>query len=123
MWQALIGPVVNGVSGFFRDRAAIKKAKVEGEIAVIQQASQNAADWERIHAQASASSWKDEFWTIIFAVPLVMGFIPGMTEFVVAGFASFASMPEWYQYTLVTMVLASFGIRITDRVKNALGKK
>ena len=123
MWQALIGPVVNGVSGFFRDRAAIKKAKVEGEIAVIQQASQNAADWEKIHAMASGSSWKDEFWTIIFAVPLVMGFIPGMTEFVIAGFESFAAMPEWYQYTLVTMVLASFGIRVTDRVKNALGKK
>ena len=122
MWNLIAGPIISGITGYFKDKAAIKKAKVEGEINAIQQASQNAADWEKIHAKGSQSSWKDEFWTIIFAVPLVLGFIPGAQEHVTAGFNSFADMPEWYQYTLVTMVLASFGIRITDRIKKGLGK-
>ena len=121
MWNLIAGPIISGISGFFKDRAAIKKATVEGEIHAIQTASQNLADWEQLHAKGSQTSWKDEFWTIIFAIPLVFAFIqvswfdgPAIAR---AGFAAFAEMPDWYQYTLVTMVLASFGIRVTDKIK------
>ena len=114
--------LLDGVIGWFKGKSAIKKAKVEGEIANIANASKNTADWERLHAKGSQTSWKDEFWTIVFAIPLIMGFIPGGEEYTKAGFAALGEMPEWYQYTLVTMVLASFGIKMTGTVKKLMGK-
>ena len=122
MWNLLLGPVVKGVTNYFTNKQRITQAKVDGEVAVLKQASQNVSEWEKVHAKGSQTSWKDEFWTIIFAVPLVMGFIPGMKVYADAGFEALTTMPEWYQYTLVTMVLASFGIRVTSTVKNMLGK-
>ena len=119
MWNLIAGPIISGITGFFKDKAKIKQAKVEGEIQAIQTASQNLADWEQLHAKGSQTSWKDEFWTIIFSIPLVLAFIqfswfdgPAIAS---AGFEAFSAMPDWYQYTLVTMVLASFGIRLKDK--------
>ncbi len=117
MWNL----IVPGVIDWFKGKLAIKKAKMDGEIHVLKQASQNIADWEQIHAKGSQTSWKDEFWTIIFAIPLVLGFV-GFEDVTHKGFAALSAMPDWYQYTLVTMVLASFGIRMNNLVKSYLKK-
>jgi hypothetical protein len=118
----ILDMVVGGVIGWFKDKSAIKKAKVEGEIKAIHNASQNTADWEQLHAKGSQTSWKDEFWTLVFSVPLIMGFVPGGEVYTARGFEALSTMPEWYQYTLVTMVLASFGIKMSGSVKKMLGK-
>lgn len=121
MWNLLLGPIVSGVTEYFKGKQKLKQAKVEGEIAVIKSASQNVADWEKIHAKGSQSSWKDEFWTLVFSVPLIMGFV-GYSAEATKGFEALSAMPDWYQYTLVTMVLASFGIRMNSMVKGYLKK-
>ncbi len=121
MWNLIAGPIISGITGFFKDKAKLKQAKLDGEIKVIQSASQNISDWEKIHAKGSQTSWKDEFWTVIFAVPLIMGFI-GYSAEAQKGFEALKAMPDWYQYTLVTMVLASFGIRVNNVVKSYLKK-
>ena len=56
-------------------------------------------------------SWKDEWLTILFSIPLILAFIPGMEEVVANGFAQLQAMPEWYQYSLGVIVAASFGVR------------
>jgi len=119
MWNLLLGPIVSGVKDYFKNRGEIKKAKVLGEIAVIQSASQNISDWEKIHAKGSQSSWKDEYWTIIWSVPVIMCFI-GFSDKAQEGFDALAAMPDWYQYTLVTMVLASFGIRMNNLIRGKM---
>ncbi len=119
MWNLIVGPIISGIKDFLGAKAKLKQAKLDGEIHVIKQASQNVADWERIHAKGSQTSWKDEFWTIIFAVPLILGFV-GFEDEARAGFEALSAMPDWYQYTLVTMVLASFGIRMNNVVKGYL---
>jgi hypothetical protein len=108
---------VDGIVGHFKDKAAIKKAKVEGEIQVIKQAAQNTADWEMVQAKNSGGSWKDEYWTVILSIPAILVFIPDMVPHVRAGFEVLATMPEWYQYTLMAAILASFGIRVTNFFK------
>ena len=60
---------------------------------------------------ASTSSWKDEWLTILFSIPMIMAFIPGGIEVVERGFAALETMPEWYQYTVSVIVAASFGVR------------
>jgi len=121
MWNLIAGPLISGISGFFKDRAAIKKAKVDGEIQAIQTASQNLADWEQLHAKGSQTSWKDEWVLIMFSIPFILGFVRvgdfDGPQVVADGFAAFSQMPEWYSYTFVTICLAAFGIRMTDKIK------
>ena len=71
-------------------------------------------------AKGSQSSWKDEWLTILFSIPLILAFIPGMEEVVKNGFAQLQSMPEWYQYSLGVIVAASFGVRSATKF---FGKK
>lgn len=126
LYIPILSEVVGGVRDWVKGKQEIKKAKVDGEIAVTKKAAEDLASWEQLHAKGSQSSWKDEFWTIIFSIPLVLAFIdiPGFNGPQIAkdGFAAFKEMPEWYQYTLVTMVLAAFGIRATGSIKNMIGK-
>jgi len=108
---------IEAVAGYFTGRQKITAAKQEGELKIISQASDNLASWELLHAKGSQSSWKDEFWTLIFAIPLVLGFTGTWgVDITTAGFIALDNMPDWYQYTLVTMVLASFGIRMKDSI-------
>ena len=59
----------------------------------------------------SKDSWKDEFWTIILAIPLVFCFYPPAVEHIKAGFDALDAMPEWYRYTLVSVICISFGLK------------
>ena len=68
MMQALIGPITNLVGGWLNNKAEEKQAKHQAKLQVIQ----NNADWESKMADASAHSWKDEFWTIILSIPIFM---------------------------------------------------
>ncbi|OUU16195.1 MAG: hypothetical protein CBB97_23305, partial [Candidatus Endolissoclinum sp. TMED37] len=56
-------------------------------------------------------SWKDEWLVILFSIPLILAFIPGMEGVVEQGFAQLEQMPDWYQYSLGVIVAASFGVR------------
>ncbi len=73
-------------------------------------------------AAASGASWKDEFWTVVLAVPVFMvGYAIAMNdtsviERVELGFEALNSLPEWYQYLLFLAVSASFGIRGVDKL-------
>ena len=63
--------------------------------------------------RGSQNSWKDEWLTILFSIPLILCFLPfdWADRAVQNGFAALESMPDWYQYTLGIIVAASFGVR------------
>ena len=127
MIQALIGPITSlagtWLNGKVETKAAETKAKVakaEAEAQIMLSRATSEADWEKIMAQGSQSSWKDEWLTILFSIPLILAFIPGMEEVVANGFAQLQAMPEWYQYSLGVIVAASFGVRSATKF---FGKK
>ena len=66
MIKLLIGPVTELIGGHFKRKAAEKQAVHERKLQVIE----NDAAWENKMADATSSSWKDEFWTIILAAPI-----------------------------------------------------
>lgn len=113
MLQLLIGPITNLVGGYMKNKAEEKQAKHEAKISVIQ----NDANWEQTMAAASGSSWKDEFWTIVLAIPIFMvGYAIAandttVIERVQLGFVALSELPEWYQYLLFIAISSSFGIR------------
>ena len=71
--------------------------------------------WAAEMAKASGSSWKDEWFTIILSLPLIMSFIPGLSDYVELGFYAISNTPEWYQLSVLVAIGASFGVRIWDR--------
>ncbi|MGB2145967.1 MAG: hypothetical protein ACPHZ7_03265 [Vibrio toranzoniae] len=111
--SSLIGPVANIGKQYLANKAAEKQAKHEAKMNVIQ----NDADWESKMADASASSWKDEFWTIILAVPIFMvGYAIIADDMSVVdrtkqAFQTLSELPEWYQYLLFIAISSSFGIK------------
>jgi len=110
---------------FIKGKADEKKAIQERKINAIQ----NDADWEAKMADATANSWKDEFWSIILALPIAavaysvaiddVSIIDRVRE----GFQVLDSLPEWYQYLLFIAVSASFGLKSADKLMNLKGKK
>ena len=67
-------------------------------------------DWDLAAIRASQSSWKDEWITVLFSIPLVLSFCGDWGREIVAnGFSALAGMPDWYQYSLGAVVAASLG--------------
>jgi len=119
MIQALIGPLTELAGGWLKGKADaqaaaanLKLVEAEAKATIMKSAATSEAEWEKIMAQGSQSSWKDEWLTILFSVPLVLCFTGEWGRQTVSdGFAALESMPEWYQYTLGVIVAASFGVR------------
>jgi hypothetical protein len=119
MLGSLLGPVTNIVgsivSGKMEQKAAETKAKVakaEAQAKIMLSQATSEADWEKVMAEGSRDSWKDEWLTILFSVPLVLAFCGEWGRDIVSdGFVALNAMPDYYRYTLGAIVSASFGIR------------
>jgi len=120
MIQGLIGPIASlagtWLNGKVEQKAAqnkVKVAKAEAEAAIMVSAATSEAEWDRIMANASANSWKDEYLVILFSIPLILAFLPfeWANVAVAKGFAALDSMPQWYSYTLGVIVASSFAVR------------
>mgnify|MGYP003642114404 FL=1 len=113
IFTALLGPVADLGKTYLSNKAEEKQAKHQAKMSVIQ----NDADWESKMVDASANSWKDEFWTCILAIPIFMvGYAIIMNDMSVVdrvqkAFATLNELPEWYQYLLFIAISSSFGIK------------
>ena len=114
----LVGPIANLAGNFLKNKAEEKQAKHERKMSVIQ----NDADWETNMANASKDSWKDEFWTLVLAIPVFMvGYAIAANDVtiiarVATAFEALEKLPEWYQYLLFIAISSSFGIRGVDKI-------
>ena len=127
MWQSLINPIASVVGSFVesriekqRGKTKVAVAKAEAEAEVYKQTSLQEGNWDKIMAEGSRQSLKDEWLTILFSVPLILAFIPGAEGIVESGFRQLEMMPTWYQYSLGVIVAASFGVRSATKF---FGKK
>jgi len=127
MLNLLIGPITQ-LAGTWLDgkvektkaETGAKVAKAKAEAVIMERKATGELDWDLEMAKGSQSSWKDEWLTVLFSIPLVMAFIPGMEEVVANGFARLNALLEWYQYSLGVIVAASFGVRSASKF---FGKK
>jgi len=128
MLSALIGPVadlagtwLNGKVEEKKAESATKVARAQAEAVVMQKKATGEIDWDLKMADATVTSWKDEWLTLLFSIPLILVFCGDWGREIVAnGFAALETMPMWYQYTLGTIVAASFGVRSATKF---FGKK
>lgn len=87
----------------------LKKIDIAFELA--KQGQQIEADWDTNAQQDMKTSWKDEFYVILFSVPLVMAFIPDMQDIVLKGFETLNKTPDWYMLLVTGIVASVFGLR------------
>ncbi len=128
MIQALIPAIADLAGGWLKGKAEekaaqsrVKVARAEAEAQVMVSAATHEAGWEKIMAEGSQNSLKDEWLVGLFSIPLILSFCGEWGRTIVAeGFAALDTMPDWYQYTLGVIVAASFGVRSATKF---FGKK
>lgn len=97
-----------------RTKLAIESAKAAHVMGMAEQQKTGDLAWEKIMAEGSKSSWKDEFFVIVLSIPFV-GAMFGHGEFASRAFEAMKNAPEWYQAAFMVAVGASFGVRIWER--------
>ena len=118
MWMNLIAPVAKLAGGYMKNKAEEKQAKHKAKMSMIK----NDADWESKMAEASNSSFKDEWFAGILSLPLLfIGYAvgvddPAIINRVKEGFNALNELPDWYQYLLFIAVSSSFGIKGADKI-------
>tara|TARA_R110001606_G_scaffold321588_2_gene468506 strand:- start:947 stop:1390 length:444 start_codon:yes stop_codon:yes gene_type:complete len=129
MITSVLGPIISGVSTYFTSRQKIKEVELEGTIAV-KKAEANAkiavseakirmavegradtADLDKMAMQDMRTSYKDEYLLGLFSIPMILAFIPEYADVALKGFTVVDSMPEWYKWVFIGMVLVIFGLR------------
>jgi hypothetical protein len=106
----MILPIINtlgSLAGTWLDgKVETQKAKVE----VAKKVAAGEMEWNQTMASASASSWKDEWLTILVSIPLILAFT-GHEDIVKRGFAALDSMPDFYKTAVGVVFAASFGVQ------------
>lgn len=99
------------------------KLKAQGELALKQ--AEHEANWEITQAQQAATSWKDEYLTVLITVPMAITFfLPVLAAFVGTdqlvlrvensikeGWQLLSEAPQWYQFLVAGAFAATFGLR------------
>jgi hypothetical protein len=117
----IVTAITNLAGTWVSAKAESTKATAEAKATALKTAAQSTADWERIMAEASKNSWKDEWLTLVFSIPLLLVFIPAFVPHIQRGFDALSTLPEWYHTVLMIVVSASFGVKgigsIADKLK------
>jgi len=106
-WNIVIGPIAEVVKQGMQNHAERAQAK---HLRKLKQISREQS-WEELAMEASSSSWKDEWWTILLSIPLIGCFIPTAVPYIREGFRVLEEMPVWYQAAIAVSIAASFGVR------------
>ena len=129
MLTALIGPIANLAGSWMNSK--VEKVKADGQAKVAQarakavvaeKVATGEVAWEKSMADATDSSWKDEFALVVLLAPAILVFVPSMTEYVRTGFEVLNTLPDWYQYLLFIAVSSSFGIKGVGQAMKMLKK-
>jgi len=91
----------------------LEKLRHSKQIELIQNGQELDNAWEL--EQIKNSGWKDEFVLLLLSIPLIMSFIPNMQPYVVEGFDALSGTPDWYQWLILSVFAAIYGIRIWRR--------
>ena len=104
IFSALIGPVFDLAGGWLQSKAQTKAAETEAKVAmkkaeakVYETEATSAMLMEQQLTKQMESSWKDEFWVIIFGGILIACFLPWTQEYVKNGFIFLDEhTPPWF---------------------------
>jgi len=129
IWGTVVKSIFGGAFSLAREwlDGKVEESRLKKDIKL--EALKNEGAWERIMAQGTHTSWKDEFFTIVLSVPIILvGYAVAMNEMDIIArlhdaFIALEALPDWYSYLLFLAVSASFGMRSVDKLMNLKGKR
>ena len=129
VWPAFLTSIANHLGLMGTSYLKRKQVEAEGRIdlamamtkaqAQVQVAKLTAEiEWERSMADSSKTSWKDEYWTIILSIPIVLAFFPTTIQYLEDGFNVLSKMPQWYGVAVGAAISAAFGKNVISHFTN-----
>lgn len=93
----------------------LKDAIHQRQVDLIKEGLHADMNWEMEFAKQAQTSWKDEYTLIVVSIPAILAFVKtswldGPT-IVGQGFQALAQTPLWYQTLLISLFMATVGIR------------
>ena len=120
MIWSLLSTVASGVVDVVKTKTETKKLLAEAEQTHVRKMAEGEIEYA-IQAQKSmGDSWRDEWFTIILSIPLLIVFIsifankPEWIEKLKEGFMALDELPDWYIWALMAAIASSFGLKVTD---------
>ena len=92
-----------------------EEVKVKQEVKI--KAMQSEENWEKMMAEGSKTSWKDEWFVIVLSIPMIGSFVPWFVPHMQEGFLVLGNMPDYYKAFLGSAIAASFGIKALSKWK------
>ena len=119
-WLSIVGNLFGIGKEALGGWQARKAAKLDSDLRVQEAKTQGMEErlrtglvadiaWENTSIQNSG--WKDEWFTVILSIPAILCFVPGLADYVRAGFGALSTTPEWYQWAFLVAVSSSFGYK------------
>lgn len=81
-------------------RKELRLAQIESRTAITRQRVDSETAWESMAAENARTSWLDEFWSLVLAVPLIMCFVPHLQDYALQGFETLEKTPEFYKWAI-----------------------
>lgn len=137
-WTPLTGGITSLAKSWIESRDLkrthkheLAKIKATAEVEHAKSLAHVEATYDNLAQTAMKTSWKDEYLTIVFTVPFIITFLApfvdaylklrdinvSVLQLVTDAWAAVSSAPEWYQYMLGGIVVATFGLRWLLRTK------
>ena len=124
MLQTLIGPIAELAGGWLNAKtqaqqanAKLKLTEAEARAKILVSKETSIQDWERIMAQGSQSSWKDEWLVVFFTILMACHFIPYTQDAMERGWQILEYADPMFWYIILTIVGASFGVTTMNKLK------
>lgn len=133
----LIPGAISGIWNLGSDVLQYKREISKAKHKIKLEAIKSTSDWELAKITEVGGSWKDEFWTIVLAIPAILIMIAPVIELIMypgeyhkgdfiaaalGGMIALDKAPDWYITALLMSISASFGIRGYNNYK-ANGRK
>ena len=127
---AAISAIASPIGEWLKGVAARKRVKAEGKVRIElarvehQVLLQKQVGNYDVEAQRQMQfSWKDEYFSIVFTGPIIISFLAPfidllmaenpktLTETLPIAWEAVAMAPDWYQWSVMGMIAATFGLR------------
>lgn len=119
IWN-LATTVIKGVVDVVKTKTETKKLMAEAEQTHIRKMAEGEIEYAIATQKNMAESWRDEWFTIILSIPLLIVFgaiFFGRPDWIIKlkeGFIALDELPDWYIWALMASIASSFGLKVSD---------
>ena len=114
MLNLLVGLGSQVVSGYLetkKAKAENKLTEIKAKTDILNKQIKGEIDFVIEAIKGNKDSYKDEWLTFLFSIPLVLAFIPGCEDVVARGFEALDKCPTWYKAAVSAMIASVFSLR------------